>query len=154
MNKQQLAREIEFELDQLRRSAETAAQLTAVSPDQRRPWDAAAAAKYIADLFNGFENLCKRRCRYLALPIPEGPQSHTQILDEFLSVDELGGTLPEEFSFRLKKYLRFRHRFMHGYGFEVNWEIVEEPLRLISETVEQLAKTWKRWLDTLLAEQD
>ena len=154
MTKQQLVREIELELDQLRRSAKTAAQLAAVSSEQRRPWDAAAAAKYIADLFTGFENLCKRRCRYLALPIPEGPQSHTQILDEFLNEAELGGTLPEEFAFRLKKYLRFRHRFMHGYGFEVSWEIVDEPLRLIPETVEQLAQTWKRWLGTLPADDE
>ena len=149
MTKQQLAREIQYELDQLRRCAQTASQLAAVPPHQRRPWDAAAAAKYVADLFTGLENPCKRRCRYLAQPIPEGPESHTEILNQFLELAELGGTLSKGFSLRLKKYLRFRHRFVHGYGYEVSWEIVEEPLRLLPETVEQLARTWNHWLDTL-----
>ena len=149
MTKQQLAREIQYELDQLRRCAHTASQLAAIPPHQRKPWDAAAAAKYIADLFTGLENLCKRRCRYLDQPVPQGPDSHSEMLGQFLDAEELGGTLPEEFSLRLKKYLRFRHRFIHGYGYEVSWEIIEEPLHLLPETVEQLAQTWNRWLDTL-----
>ena len=149
MTKQQLAQQIEYEFDQLRRSAETASELAAVAPEARRPWDAAAAAKYIADLIAGLENLCKRRCRYLNLPIPAGPESHTQILNDFLDVPELGGTLSKDFCLVLKKYLRFRHRFIHGYGYEVRWEVVDEPLRLLGETVEQLAQAWNRWLDSL-----
>jgi hypothetical protein len=60
-----LAREIECELDQLARVADIARRLSALSEAERRPWDAAAASKYVADLFLGFENLCKRRNRGL-----------------------------------------------------------------------------------------
>ena len=50
---------------------------------------------------------------------------------------------------RLKKYLEFRHRFIHGYGFMVTWDMVAEPLRLLPETVERLAEVWTAWLDGL-----
>jgi len=36
--------------------------------------------------------------------------------------------------------------FAHGYGYEVSWEIVEEPLRMLPDTVALLTSTWRRWL--------
>jgi hypothetical protein len=144
-----LSREIECELAQLARVADMAGRLAAVPESERRPWDAAAASKYVADLFLGFENLCKRRYRYLNLPAPSSPDSHSEILTDFLNETALGGSLSNTLAERLKKYLRFRHRFSHGYGCEVSWEIAEEPLRLLPETVEILSAIWKTWLDDL-----
>ena len=146
MPKDKLVREIRYELDQLQRVANVAAELASVPPPERRAWDAAAAAKYVTDLSLGLENLCKRRCRYLGIACPEGPQSHSLILKDFLDASDLGRTLPEELGHRLKKYLRFRHRFTHGYGYEVRWELVDEPLRLLPETVKMLCKLWEEWL--------
>jgi len=147
--RRRLEREIELELDQLRRVAEMAGKLAELEPDERRPWDSAAAAKYVADLFLGLENLCKRRYRYLDRHIPDGPESHTQILADFLQEPSLGGSLDGPLAERLKRYLRFRHRFSHGYGYEVNWEIVEEPLQLLPETVDVLTKMWREWVASL-----
>ena len=149
-----LVREIELELNQLERVADIAGRLTAQSEADRRPWDAAAASKYVADLFLGFENLCKRRYRYLNQPLPSGPNYHSEILTDFLDEKALGGTLSDTVVERLKKYLRFRHRFSHGYGYDVSWEIAEEPLQLLPETVELLSRIWKSWLDDLPAETD
>ena len=150
--RRRLVREIAYELDQLQRVAQTAAELSALSEQERRPWDAAAAAKYVADLYLGFENLCKRRYRYLGISAPSGPDSHGEMLNDFLGDPALGGSLDDAVVTRLKKYLRFRHRFSHGYGYEVNWEVVEEPLRLIPETVDLLARIWQRWIARLPAE--
>jgi hypothetical protein len=147
-----LAREIACELDQLARVADISRRLSALSEADRRPWDAAAASKYVADLFLGFENLCKRRYRYLNLPLPSGPNYHSDILTDFLDEATLGGALSNAVVERLKKYLRFRHRFSHGYGYDVSWEIAEEPLRLLPETVELLSNIWQTWLDNLPAE--
>ena len=149
-----LEREIALELDQLGRVAEMAGKLAALTPDERRPWDSAAAAKYVADLFLGLENLCKRRYRYLDQCIPDGPESHTQILAGFLQEPSLGGSLAGSLAERLKRYLRFRHRFSHGYGYEVSWEIVEEPLQLLPETVEILTKMWREWVAGLPMEDE
>lgn len=124
-------------------------ELISVPTEQRRPWDAAAAAKYVFDLALSLENLCKRRYLALGLPHPTGPDSHSRVLDDFLAEPNLGGELTGEESLRLKKYVRFRHRFAHGYGHEIDWPIVEEPLRLLPETVERLTEIWERWLETV-----
>jgi uncharacterized protein YutE (UPF0331/DUF86 family) len=69
------------------------------------------------------------------------------MLTEFLDDADLGGRLPGELGERLGLYLRFRHRFIHGYGFELSWETVKEPLALLSETVRQMVECWRKWLD-------
>lgn len=147
MDRNRLAAEIRFEVDQLRRLAITVNELLESIKDRPLPWHAAAGAKYVADLWMGIENLCKRRCVYLGLPIPSGADSHNRLLEEFLAQPELGGKLSAEIQHRLKKYKNFRHRFIHGYGFEVEWEKVNEPLRLLPETVELLSSLWLGWLE-------
>jgi hypothetical protein len=149
MRKDRLAEEVQLQLAQLGQMAAVASQLAKVSAEERRPWDAAAAAKYIADLTLGLENLCRRRCIHLGIPLPEGEDSHSRLLEGFLSDPQLGGRLPAEIQQRLKKYLRFRHRFLHGYGHEVRWEIIEEPLSLLPQTVSALQTVWNGWLEDL-----
>lgn len=114
---------------------------------ERRPWDAAAAGKFIADLSAGLENLCKRRYVYEGLPVPQGNDSHARVLDDFLAAPALGAELSPDVALRLKKYLRFRHRFVHGYAFEVSWAMVDEPLRALPDTVEAICSRWERWLE-------
>jgi len=48
------------------------------------------------------------------------------------------------------KRANFRHRFVHGYGFMVTWDMVEEPLRQLPETVETLTTVWNAWLAPIL----
>ena len=140
--KARLAEEVGYELEQLRRLADGARELSAVPESERRPWDAAAAAKYVSDLCAGLENLCKRRYVFLNLRPPAGPDSHACMMQDFLATAGLGRELTPEMAQRLKKYLRFRHRFVHGYGFQVSWRLVEEPLRLLPDTVSVLATVW------------
>ena len=147
MDRNRLAAEIRFEVDQLRRLAIAVNELLESIKGRPLPWHAAAGAKYVADLWMGIENLCKRRCVYLELPIPSGVDSHNRLLEDFLAQPELGGKLSADIQHRLKKYKNFRHRFIHGYGFEVDWEKVNEPLRLLPETVELLSSLWLGWLD-------
>ena len=146
MNKDKLAAEVTHELNQLHRVAEQAEELSRVPESDRRPWHAAAAAKYVTDLVNGLENLCKRRYRAVNIPMPDGEDSHVRIPEAVLEDPDLGASLSDEVKHRLKKYLRFRHRFIHGYGHEVKWEIVDEPLRLLPETLHILSEIWLRWL--------
>ena len=149
MNKRELTEEIGWELSQLQRLAAAARELAAVPDVNRDPWDATAAAKYVADVFHGLENLCKRRCVYLGEPWPDTPDSHARVLAGFVSDAKLGGRLTPEIVARLGLYKDFRHRFIHGYAFEPVWEMVEEPLRLMPETISALVDVWERWLAEL-----
>jgi hypothetical protein len=149
MNKQALIEEIRWELSQLNRLTAAARELAAVPEERRDPWDAAAAAKYVADVFRGLENLCKRRSVYLGEPWPDGPDSHARILADFIEDPTLGGRLALEIAERLKQYKGFRHRFLHAYAFETRWEMVDEPLRLIPETIDALTAVWEHWIEEL-----
>ncbi|MFH0880295.1 MAG: hypothetical protein V2A34_11330 [Lentisphaerota bacterium] len=149
MNKARLAREIATELAQLRRVAELADSLSRLSIEQRRPWDVAAAAKYTADLYSGFENILKRWCKENETKLPEGPDFHRRLLDAFLQEPFFHQWVSPEFADHLFQYLRFRHRFIHGYGHELKWEHLEEPLRLVANTVEQIEEIWNAWLASL-----
>lgn len=146
---ERIANEIHFEIEQMQEVASLAVALSAVPENERRPWDVAAAAKFVADFFLGLENLCKRRYRFLGKPFPEGPDSHSVLLNDFVETAGLGGSLSTELKERLWKYLRFRHRFVHGYGWQMRWELVEEPLRLLPETVRQISEVWDIWLASL-----
>lgn len=95
------------------------------------------------------ENLWKRRCRYLGQTVPEGATSHHDALLAFLDDPVLGKRLPPGMDERLANYLRFRHRFFHGYGYDVSWEKVAEPLALIPDTVDELRRVWEQWLAEL-----
>ncbi|NCC62209.1 MAG: hypothetical protein EOM12_15015 [Verrucomicrobiae bacterium] len=149
MDKERLSLEIRFELDQLRRLSEIVVEFQEALGDSRLPWHAAAGAKYVADLWNGIENLCKRRCVHLKRPMPTGTDWHQQLLDDFLAEPQLGGALSDEMKYRLKKYKSFRHRFVHGYGFEIDWKRVEEPLKLLPDTVAVLTPVWLTWLEAV-----
>jgi hypothetical protein len=149
MNKDKLRAEVAYELDQLEQVADLATRLAALPAVDRRPWDAAAAAKYVYDLVLGLESLCRRRNAALGVAQPSGPDVHRQLLQQFLDDPLLGGRLSEEFVVRLQKYNRFRHRFAHGYGHQVSWEIVEEPLRLLPDTIHHLGEVWSEWVRQL-----
>lgn len=149
MSKHTLTEEIHWELSRLERLAEVARELASVPAKARDPWDATAAAKYVSDVFHGLENLWKRRCVHMNEVWPAGPESHAQVLSDFLSDAALGGRLSTDTANRLRLYKSFRHRFVHGYGFEPAWETVAEPLRLIPETVAALKSVWEQWIAEL-----
>ena len=149
MNKRVLTEEIQWELSQLKRLAEMARALAGIPESRRDPWDPTAASKYVSDVFRGLVNLCKRRAVYLNAPWPTGPDSHARVLNDFLNDPALGGRLSLDMADRLRSYKAFRHRFIHGYGFELAWDTVDEPLRLVPETVETLTAIWEHWLSEL-----
>jgi hypothetical protein len=94
----------------------------------------------------GLENLSGRRHAFLGIPRATGRDSHRQVLEGFLGAAGLGADLAPDVGDRLRKYLRFRHRFTHGYGYEVSWALVEEPLQLLPETMQILDELWRRWV--------
>jgi hypothetical protein len=149
MNKARLTEEIEYELSQLSKLADTVKAFLVSIGLNPQPWHAAAGAKYISDLVIGLENLCKRNNRALQREIPEGPEYHQNILDNFIQDNRLGGQLDPAIALRLKKYLRFRHRFIHGYGHDIHWEIIDEPLRLLPDTIGKIIGVWRKWLSEL-----
>jgi len=149
MTTDRLRAELRWELSQLARLSALAQQLRAVPVTERRPWDVFAAATLIGNFYEGFENLLRRRLKFLDQPLPAGADSHTALLEDFLAAEDLGQALPAELADRLHKYRIFRHRYVHSYGFELTWETVDEPLRLLPDTIAGLTAVFERWMTAL-----
>ncbi len=59
MDRARLTLEVQCEIEHLRTLAERAQKLSSIPANERREWDALAAAKYIADVWLAVENLCR-----------------------------------------------------------------------------------------------
>lgn len=83
----------------------------------------AAAGAFLGQLYGGTENILKRFCRQRKVSLPEGPQSHRDLLALFGEVPHEG--LPVLFSGasadEMDEFRWFRHLFIHGYSILLDW---------------------------------
>jgi hypothetical protein len=54
-----------------------------------------------------------------------------------------------EIASKLQQYLAFRHRFRNLYGFELEWERMEELVRALPETLQELSAAINSFLALL-----
>lgn len=137
--------DIFFETNRLRQLASTAKAALSRPELKKDSWDAAAAGKLISDLIGGLESLLRKKSRAENTPMPQGPDWHLVMLNGFLEDPAFQSAWSESQKALLLRYLRFRHRFVHGYGHELSWEMVQEPLTDLPAIAEALAKAWEQW---------
>ena len=107
---------------------------------------AAALATYLMNFYNGIENIMKRCAKEYYKKMPREDDWHKKLLQ--LSSSHGNGGKITIFSTdavdRLYSYLIFRHFFIHGYGFKLDWEkmrsLVENAGKLWTEIKKQLAE--------------
>ncbi|MBK7897033.1 MAG: hypothetical protein IPJ90_19540 [Anaerolineaceae bacterium] len=82
-----------------------------------------AAAAFLAQFYNGIENILKRICVFYEVPLPDGNNWHVVLFKMFSSPSQL--PLPTLFDDKLAEtlapYRRFRHVVFHSYGFQLEW---------------------------------
>jgi hypothetical protein len=83
-----------------------------------------AAAAFLAQFYNGIENILKRISRYYDIPLPEGDAWHVVLFQQFCSpaFAPLPMLFDEGLATTLAPYRRFRHVVFHSYGFQIDWE--------------------------------
>ena len=154
MNAAELREEIAFELEALET---TVNELLALQQDvaQREPTvrESAAAAAFLAQFYNGIENILKRICRYHNVPLPAGETWHTELFQRFCSPAE--ADLPLLFdgplSAALAPYRRFRHVAFHSYGFQLDWSRMAEGVANVQTVFEQLEQSLSDYLKSISA---
>lgn len=84
----------------------------------------AAAGLFLANLYNGVENILKRLCLHHGAPLPSGATWHVELLNAFCSPTREGlpPVLDAGLQGDLAAYRRFRHVVHHGYGFRLEWK--------------------------------
>ena len=75
--------------------------------------DLTAMGTYLANMYNGYENILRTLLKSAEINIPKGDQWHRDLLDKAKS-EKL---FPDEMLPTLKGMLGFRHLQIHGYAY-------------------------------------
>jgi len=84
--------------------------------------DKAALATYLMNFYNGLENIMKRCAKEYYKSMPKGDDWHKWLLQKSCAPNN--GKIPmfsRNIVDRLYNYLIFRHLFVHGYEFKLEW---------------------------------
>jgi uncharacterized protein YutE (UPF0331/DUF86 family) len=107
----------------------------ALSRSPRSVIELAASATFLHNVYNGIENILKQVLKTRAVEVPGADAWHQELLKRAASAGVIPGALAQE----LKDYLGFRHFFVHGYGFM----LTEEPLQ---DLASRLPAIWERFM--------
>ena len=78
-------------------------------------------------LYNGIEKILVLTFKDLEGQLPKGTGWHRELLDKSFKVIGNGKRiLPDNIKEKAEEYLKFRHFVRHSYGFQLEWERMEE----------------------------
>jgi hypothetical protein len=124
MNPADLREEVAIDLEAMARTVE---ELTALRKDvaDREPSvrEKTAAAAFMAQFYNGLENVLKRISAYYEVPLPVGADWHIELFSRYCQPPyaPLPLLFDQQLAARLAPFRRFRHVAIHGYGFQLDW---------------------------------
>jgi hypothetical protein len=109
----------------------------------------AALATYLMNFYNGIENIMKRCAKEYYRKIPRGNDWHKRLLQQSCKSNKNKiPLLRKEIVDKLYNYLLFRHFFIHGYAFKLNWDkmksLVDNINDLWIETKDCIAEFLKK----------
>ena len=154
MTFEELEEEIAVELEALE---STVNELLSLQEDvaDREPTvrEKTAAAAFLAQFYNGVENILKRISRYHNVAIPSGETWHVDLFQRYCSPlkPELPTLLDKAMSSALAPYRRFRHVAFHGYGFQLEWERMAEGVAMSQNVFSQFKSNLYDYLESIKA---
>ncbi len=107
-----------------------------------------AASAFLAQFYNGIENILKRISKYYGIAIPLGEMWHLELFKRFCapSYKSLPVLFDQSLSEDLSPYRKFRHVVIHSYGFQIEWEQMVEGV----ESIGNIFKKFKSKVLTFL----
>jgi hypothetical protein len=110
-----------------------------------------AAAAFLAQFYGGVENILKRIHRFHGLQPPTGDTWHTDLFRRYCEPPY--GDLPllfdELLAVKMAPYRKFRHVVYHGYGFQMEWDRMNEGIENIADVFSRFRTTLANYLLTL-----
>lgn len=94
-----------------------------------------AASAFLAQFYNGLENILKRISRYCNAPLPTGEIWHVELFRRFCTppAPPLPVLFDPSLAADLAPYRKFRHVVHHGYGFQLDWERMAEGIGQVND---------------------
>ena len=155
MKPEELREEIAIELELMEA---TVRELSALQHDLagREPTvrEKTAAAAFLAQFYNGVENILKRISRFHAVPLPTGDTWHVDLFKRFYMppYEPLPALFDEPLASALAPFRKFRHVVYHGYGFELDWSRMREGIERVESVFTQFRSVLSDYLQTLTGE--
>jgi hypothetical protein len=110
-----------------------------------------AAAAFLAQFYNGIENILKRISLYAQVSLPIGETWHIELFQRFCAPPHPG--LPVLFdadlASALAPYRRFRHVAFHSYAFQLDWSRMAEGVAGAGDVFSQFEASLSSYLATL-----
>lgn len=152
MKPEELREEIVFELGQMERIVGELMALY-LELEDREPTvrEKAAAAAFLAQFYNGVENILKHISRFYGIPLPVGESWHVELFTRFCepSYGPLPALFDQALASSLAPFRRFRHVFFHGYSFDLDWERMSEGVQRVGPVFERFKESVLAYLETL-----
>ncbi len=119
-----------------------------IGDDEPDKFQIAALSKFISDVYNGIENILKRFCKYLNIKLPIGGFYHTELLLMFSNGNKFECPIlfDDEIFDYFKGILKFRHYVIHGYSFQIDWQMINSS----AIQIEPMVKRFKENIRVLL----
>jgi len=110
-----------------------------------------AAAAFIAQFYNGIENILKRISHFNVIPLPKGEAWHIELFKRFCSppYKNLPVLFDEDLALLMASYRKFRHVFYHGYSFRLEWDRLKEGIEKIEDVFTQFRTRLFNYIRTL-----
>jgi len=110
-----------------------------------------AAAAFLAQFYNGVENIFKRISRFHAVPLPTGDTWHVDLFKRFCfpPQEPLPALLDDPLASDLAPFRKFRHVVYHGYGFQLEWNRMAEGIASVEDVFSRFKSRLVDYLRTL-----
>jgi hypothetical protein len=109
-----------------------------------------AGAAFLAQFYNGLENILKRISLYNDIPLPTGPNWHVDLFQQFTTGHaKLPRLFDEKLATSLAPYRRFRHVAFHSYGFGLEWNRMVGGIEEIEVVFDQFRSKLADYLESV-----
>lgn len=143
---EQLKEDIIFELGQLDIIVSKILELKREVNETNIP----AIAVCLMNFYNGIENIMKRCSKEYYKNMPKSDDWHKKLLHQS-SIDKKNkkALLSNETLDKLYNYLAFRHFFIHGYGFQLNWDKMKPLVDNIEDLWREIKNQLKDFMNNM-----
>lgn len=110
-----------------------------------------AAASFLAQFYNGVENILKRISTFHGCQPEQSRTWHLDLFNQFCepTTSSVPALLNKSLAGALVPYRRFRHVVHHGYGFQLDWTRMQEGIDQIEDVFLRFKRSLSNYLQAL-----
>ncbi|UCH96354.1 MAG: hypothetical protein JSV88_05730 [Candidatus Aminicenantes bacterium] len=112
------------------------------------------AGGLLHNFYNGIENIFKRILKFHKINQEESKNWHKELLKKFYDKENNFAFLDISIYDNLLEILKFRHLFIHGYGFFLQWELLKPLIKKALESYPKLKNLCESFLRNLENQSD